>query len=93
MEARQVAKGISPEPLLDTYHAERHPVAASMLNYTVATVALSRSDDRTEALSAIVSELVGISELGLSRPVECRVSTFAKTLETAIRSSAAGCPR
>jgi 3-(3-hydroxy-phenyl)propionate hydroxylase len=58
----EVAKGIAPEALLDTYHAERHPVAASMLAYTMATVALSRSDDRTKALSTIVTELVGMAE-------------------------------
>ncbi len=58
----QVVKGAAPESLLDTYHAERHPVAASMLRYTMATVALSRSDDRTKALSGIVSELVGMAE-------------------------------
>jgi 3-(3-hydroxy-phenyl)propionate hydroxylase len=47
--------------LLDTYHAERHPVAADMLRYTMATVALTRADDRTKALSAIVSELVDMA--------------------------------
>jgi len=57
-----VVKGVAPVELLDTYHAERHPVAASMLRYTMATVALSRSDDRTKALGAIVSELVGMAE-------------------------------
>jgi hypothetical protein len=58
----QVVKGAAAQSLLDSYHAERHPVAASMLRYTMATVALSRSDDRTQALSAIVSELVGMNE-------------------------------
>ena len=58
----QVVKGAAPESLLDTYHAERHPIAASMLRYTMATVALSRSDHRTKALSGIVSELVGMAE-------------------------------
>jgi 3-(3-hydroxy-phenyl)propionate hydroxylase len=58
----KVVKGAAPESLLDTYHAERHPVAASMLRYTMATVALSRSDDRTKALSTIVSELVSMAE-------------------------------
>ncbi|MDB5506089.1 MAG: hypothetical protein JWR75_727 [Devosia sp.] len=57
-----VVKGAAPEVLLDTYHAERHPVAAGLLRYTLATVALSRSDDRTKALGAIVRELVGMAE-------------------------------
>ena len=51
----QVVKGTSPEGLLDTYHAERHPVAARVLRTTMAQVALQRTDDRTEALREIVS--------------------------------------
>lgn len=58
----EVVNGAAPDSLLDSYHAERHPVATSMLRYTMATVALSRPDDRTKALSAIVSELVGMPE-------------------------------
>ena len=61
----EVVKDAAPASLLDTYHAERHPVAAGMLCYTSATVALSRSDDRSKALSAIVGELVGMAELRL----------------------------
>lgn len=57
-----VVKGAAPHSLLDTYHAERHPVAANMLRYTMATVALSRTDDRTKVLSAIVAELMGMNE-------------------------------
>ncbi|MDO3435339.1 FAD-dependent monooxygenase [Rhizobium sp. CBN3] len=56
----QVVKGISPEALLDTYHAERHPVAARVLRTTMAQVALQRTDDRTEALRDIVLELLGL---------------------------------
>ncbi|AGS21815.1 FAD-dependent monooxygenase [Rhizobium etli] len=58
----QVVKGISPEVLLDTYHAERHPVAARVLRTTMAQVALQRTDDRTEALRDIVLELLGLEE-------------------------------
>ena len=47
----QVIKGISPDSLLDTYHAERHPVAASVLRNTMAQVALRRSDDRSSSTS------------------------------------------
>ena len=46
----QVVKRTSPESLLDTYHAERHPVAARVLRNTMAQVALRRPDDRTKAL-------------------------------------------
>jgi 3-(3-hydroxy-phenyl)propionate hydroxylase len=58
----QVVKGTSPDSLLDTYHAERHPVAAHVLRTTMAQVALLRTDDRTEALRDAVSELLGIDE-------------------------------
>jgi 3-(3-hydroxy-phenyl)propionate hydroxylase len=58
----QVVKGISPEGLLDTYHAERHPVAARVLRTTMAQVALQRTDDRTESLREIVSEFLGMEE-------------------------------
>jgi 2-polyprenyl-6-methoxyphenol hydroxylase-like FAD-dependent oxidoreductase len=58
----QVVKRTSPESLLDTYHAERHPVAARVLRNTMAQTALRRHDDRTKALSDIVSELLGMDE-------------------------------
>src|SRR6187431_3167412 len=58
----QVVKGISPEGMLDTYHAERHPVAAQVLRTTMAQVALMRPDDRTEALRDSVSELLSMDE-------------------------------
>jgi len=58
----QVIKGISPDSLLDTYHTERHPVAARALRNTMATVALRRTDDRTKALGEIASELFVLDE-------------------------------
>ena len=58
----QVVKGTSPESLLDTYHAERHPVAARVLRNTMAQSALRRTDDRTKALGDTVSELLGMEE-------------------------------
>jgi 2-polyprenyl-6-methoxyphenol hydroxylase-like FAD-dependent oxidoreductase len=58
----QVVKGISPEGLLDTYQAERHPVAARVLRKTMAQVALMRVDDRIEALRDTVSELLSMNE-------------------------------
>ncbi len=58
----QVAKGTSPETLLDTYHAERHPVAARLLRTTMAHVALRRSDERTEALRDTISEVLMADE-------------------------------
>ncbi len=58
----QVIKGISPEQLLDTYQAERHPVAARVLCATMAQVALLRADDRTNALRDTVDELLSMDE-------------------------------
>ena len=56
----QVVKGTSPESLLDTYHAERHPVGARVLRNTMASVALRRPDERTGALRDTVAELLGM---------------------------------
>jgi 2-polyprenyl-6-methoxyphenol hydroxylase-like FAD-dependent oxidoreductase len=58
----QVVKRTSPEDLLDTYHAERHPVAARVLRNTMANVALFRPDDRVKALGDAMSELLGVDE-------------------------------
>jgi 2-polyprenyl-6-methoxyphenol hydroxylase-like FAD-dependent oxidoreductase len=58
----QVVKGISPDSLLETYHAERHPVGARVLRNTMAQVALMRVDDRIEALRDTVSELLSMDE-------------------------------
>jgi 3-(3-hydroxy-phenyl)propionate hydroxylase len=58
----QVVNQTSPESLLDTYHAERHPVAARVLRNTMAQVALSRPDDRLKALNDIISELLSMDE-------------------------------
>jgi len=56
----QVVKGISPENLLDTYHAERHPVAARVLQNTMAQTVLTRSDARIDALRDAMSELLSM---------------------------------
>ena len=58
----QVVKGIAPDSLLDTYHAERHPVAARVLHNTMAQSALLRPDDRIDAAHDIVAELLGMDE-------------------------------
>ena len=57
----QVVNQTSPESLLDTYHAERHPVAALVLT-TMAQTALTRSDARVDALRDTVSELLSMDE-------------------------------
>ena len=58
-----VVKGISPPSLLDTYHAERYPVAARVLRNTMAQTALMRpADARLEALRETVAELLSMDE-------------------------------
>ena len=58
----QVVKQTSPESVLDTYHAERHPVAARVLRNTMAQVALSRPDEGTTAVKDTVAELLRMDE-------------------------------
>jgi len=58
----QVVNRTSPESLLDTYHAERHPVAARVLRTTMAHVALGRQDERTAALRVTIAELLRSDE-------------------------------
>ena len=58
----QVVNGTSPDSLLDTYHAERHPVAARVLQNTMAQTALTRSEARVDALRVTVSELLDMDE-------------------------------
>ena len=58
----QVINRGSPDSLLDTYHAERHPVAARVLHNTMAQVALSGADERHQALRDTMAELLGMAE-------------------------------
>ena len=58
----QVVDGTSPETLLDTYHAERHPVGARVLRNNIAQVALSDPDDRHQALRDTMTELLSMDE-------------------------------
>jgi hypothetical protein len=54
----QVVHGASPDNLLDSYHAERHPVAARVLQKTMALTALTRGDVRSAALRDTIGELM-----------------------------------
>jgi 2-polyprenyl-6-methoxyphenol hydroxylase-like FAD-dependent oxidoreductase len=58
----QVVNQTSPDSLLDTYRAERYPVAAGVLRNTIAQVALFRPDDRIKTLGDIISELLSMDE-------------------------------
>ncbi|HEX2403449.1 MAG TPA: FAD-dependent monooxygenase, partial [Acidimicrobiia bacterium] len=58
----QVVNETSPESLLDTYHAERHPVGARVLQNTMAQVALARIDERSKALRDTMMEQLSMDE-------------------------------
>jgi 3-(3-hydroxy-phenyl)propionate hydroxylase len=58
----QVVKQTSPASLLDTYQAERHPIAARVLKNTLAATALNRDDDRIGALRDMIAELLSMDE-------------------------------
>ncbi len=58
----RVVHHTSSESLLDSYQAERHPIAARVLKNTMAQTALMRGDDRTKAALESVSELLTMDE-------------------------------
>lgn len=58
----QVVGGVSPDSLLDTYHAERHPAGARALQYTMAVSALQRQDPRTRAVRDLVDAITGYDQ-------------------------------
>ena len=58
----QVVNGTSPVSLLDTYHAERHPVGARVLQTTMAQRAVGANDERTVALRGILAEVLTMDQ-------------------------------
>lgn len=56
-------RGWAPDGLLDTYTAERHPVAARVLANTRAQVALMRTGPHVDALRDLVADLLGIEDV------------------------------
>ena len=89
----QVISGTSPDSLLDSYHAERHPVAARVLQNTMAQAALTRTDPRTDALRDTMSELLSMDE-PRKRIARDDVSgwTFTMTSARGTRWSGGACP-
>lgn len=57
-----VVRGLSPDTLLDTYTAERHPIGAWVLEWTRAQVALMRTDPRSRALRTLATELFATTD-------------------------------
>src|SRR3954469_387899 len=58
----QVVSRTSPTELLDTYHAERHPVGARVQRNTMAQTVIGTPDDRHQALRDILGELLPLDE-------------------------------
>lgn len=58
----QVLRGTSPDGLLDSYQAERHPVAARALQLTLAATAVNRGDVRSSALRETLGDLLALEE-------------------------------
>ncbi|MDQ8706917.1 FAD-dependent monooxygenase [Streptomyces sp. LHD-70] len=56
-------RGHAPEGLLDTYQAERHPVAAAVLDNVRAQVALMDPSPRMDALRELFAELMHMDEV------------------------------
>jgi rifampicin monooxygenase len=55
--------GWAPEGLLDSYHTERHPVAADVLNNTRAQMQLLSPEPGPRAVRRLVSELMDFEEV------------------------------
>ena len=58
----QVVNGVSPESLLESYQAERHPIGARVLKNTLAQTAMGRGDERTDALREHLAGLLKMDE-------------------------------
>jgi 3-(3-hydroxy-phenyl)propionate hydroxylase len=58
----RVVHGSSPDRLLDTYHAERHPVTDRTLRYTMALGQMQRRDERMKVVVDVVSQLASMDE-------------------------------
>ncbi|MFG1796361.1 FAD-dependent monooxygenase [Nocardia sp. NPDC049149] len=50
--------GTAPDGLLDTYTGERHPIAAKVLDWSRAQVAVMRPDPHSQAIQGVIRDLV-----------------------------------
>ncbi|GHA42183.1 putative monooxygenase [Streptomyces tauricus] len=58
-----VVRGQTPESLLDSYDAERHPVAERVLHNTRAQAALTRPGAQTDALRDVFGSLIAFDDV------------------------------
>jgi 2-polyprenyl-6-methoxyphenol hydroxylase-like FAD-dependent oxidoreductase len=56
-------RGWAPDPLLDTYQAERRPVAADVLDNTRAQMELQSAEPGARAMRRLLTELMDINEV------------------------------
>ncbi|MEU7642233.1 rifampin monooxygenase [Streptomyces sp. NPDC039016] len=56
-------RGWAPETLLDTYHAERHPVAEDVLDNTRAQMELLSTEPGAQAVRRLLTELMDFDEV------------------------------
>ncbi|MEV6848783.1 rifampin monooxygenase [Actinoplanes sp. NPDC051411] len=56
-------RGWAPDTLLDTYHAERHPVAADVLDNTRAQMELSSAEPGPQAVRRLLTRLMDFDEV------------------------------
>jgi rifampicin monooxygenase len=56
-------RGWAPDRLLDTYHAERHPVAEDVLNNTRAQMELLSPEPGPQAVRRVLTELMNFNEV------------------------------
>ncbi len=88
----QVVKRTSPESLLDTYHAERHPVAARVLRNTMAQIALRRRTTAPRPWATPCPSSWAWTSLADDSPRRCPVWVFITTSARGTRCSDAACP-
>ncbi|GBR21378.1 FAD-dependent monooxygenase [Asaia spathodeae] len=69
-----VVNGRMPETLLDSYEAERRPVAREVLDNTLAQTALMRPDPQSRALRALMAQR--LSDEGESATLSSRIKGF-----------------
>ena len=92
MEAGPGGQRDVAESLLDTYHGERHPVAARVLQNTMAQTALLGSGARIDALRDTMYELLSMDEPRKRFAAMMSVWTFITTSVRDTRCSGAACP-
>lgn len=57
-----VVRGDAPDTLLDSYHAERHPIAAHVMRLTMAQTGLNLGDERHQAAREVIADLLKMDE-------------------------------